>query len=79
MTDEVMRMLTVYDHPTDHPNHYVLRWWLVKRGNPQPIPLAKAELFKDLATAHAYIAQEWPHLSRAPLSDPDPHILETWW
>lgn len=29
---------TIYDHPTDYPNNFVARFWVVKRGEPEPLP-----------------------------------------
>lgn len=32
--DEPLRLFVIYDHPTDYPDHYLVRQWLVRRFDP---------------------------------------------
>lgn len=32
--DEPLRLFVIYDHPSDFPNHFVVRQWLVRRLDP---------------------------------------------
>jgi len=34
----LMITYTVYDHPEDYPDHYVVRRFFIEAGNPNPIP-----------------------------------------
>ena len=67
-------MWAVYDHPSDHPDHYVARRWLTL---PQPVPtheLRKATTLDELQ--QRFSSEGLAKLARMP-SD-DPKILETW-
>jgi hypothetical protein len=70
-------LYTVFDHPSDFPDYYVVRRFRARAG------IVKNDLraycFKELAMAREFIQQQWPHavcLGRA--AGDDPKILETW-
>lgn len=65
-------MWTVYDHPRDFADGYVVRlWW-------GEIPEPQGEAFSTLAQARAYVAKEGGCFC-IPRSETDsPSILETW-
>lgn len=72
---------TIYDHPKDHPDYYVLRPWDVIDGKDAPriAPngLPVCGLFKELESAREWCAQYGLHrLPRQP--GDDPVIVETW-
>lgn len=72
-----LRQFVVYDHPLDHPGHFIVRVWRIGPGWIQPE--ARASGFVELEKARAWIQQEFPGavmLSRSP--EDDPKILEVW-
>ena len=78
MATVISRLLTVYDHPLDHPEYYVARWWDILEDSVLR-PEQRAYLFKDLDTLRAWIQQEWPWLHRLErFPNDDPNILEVW-
>lgn len=34
--EELLVMWSIYDHPSDYPNHFVARRWLIAREGPRP-------------------------------------------
>ena len=68
-------MFTVYDHPRDYPDSYVVRRWLIGAGevtaDPEPtcvtpsLELARASIPDGLYLLHRH-------------RDDDPSIVETW-
>lgn len=70
-----LEMWTVYDHPTDYPDGYVVRLFLVDGAGPRPTTTAFRS--DDLAKLRAeMVARGLTCLMRDP-SD-DPKIVETW-
>jgi len=74
----VLRMYTVYDHPTDYPDEYVVRGCSILPGRDEP--MHDAELFGRGATLEAVrgplAALGLVCLARHP--DDDPKIVEVW-
>lgn len=70
-----MESFIVYDHPSDFPNDYVVRRWIVKNGNlePQEIVLKTNDL-KEVRKA----MEEKKLYCLTRLKFDDPKILETW-
>lgn len=71
----MLTLWTVYDHPLDYPDHYVVRPFMVVDGTVTPGD--SSYLYRDLD-----LAREWLHrmglfrLERSP--EDDPTIVETW-
>jgi len=65
-------MWTIYDHPRDYPDRYVVRVWYGL------MPVAPAFSFDSLSDARDFIAETGGcvNLGRAPRDDPC--IIETW-
>lgn len=77
--ETVMTMYTVYNHPTDHPGHIVVRAWDVVRGDPEPRPHPKAFLFDYIDLAREWILGQYPGAHRLPRQpSDDPKIAEVW-
>ena len=71
---ERLPMFVVYDHPADHPEHYVARLWLSLPENTPTYLLART---KDLAVLRQFLeACGLVHLDRQP--GDVPVVLETW-
>ena len=78
MTDEpngpkTVSMWAIYEHPTDHPDAYVMREWLVSESGAMP---GNGQVFDTLEAARAAVPAaatriDWP-------GEPDPHIVETY-
>jgi hypothetical protein len=75
--DEVLRMYTIYDHPTDYPHHWVVRGLSVKAGG-QIVHDAERVLCKTLSEARNEIVKRYPSAVFLTADDPDPHIAEVW-
>jgi hypothetical protein len=74
--DPVLAQWTIYDHPSDYPNNFVAREWLVSRAGALP---ARMAINPDVNVLRDYIQTVLPGavcLTRSP-SD-DPVIVETW-
>lgn len=70
-TERSLRMWTLYERPSDHPHHWVLRGATVVPGG--FVQDATAYLFHRREKAEAWMAQEYPGLSfigRSPDDDP---------
>lgn len=69
-----LELWTIYDHPTDHPDYYVARKWIITDDGPQATN--KACYGPTLDDVRAALP---PGLYRI-AADPndDPVILETW-
>lgn len=65
----------VYDHPSDHPDFFVVRPWDIVGG--QYFPRSRCALFRDLDKARAWCAQFGAVRLERHTHD-DPTILETW-
>lgn len=71
----VFTQYVIYDHPRDHPDHFVVRAWDIKPGGPT---LREARgLFYELDRARAYCAQ-FGHVRLERMPDDDPKIIEVW-
>lgn len=68
-----LTMWVIYDHPADHPDHFVVRSWNVTAGVVTP---SREEHLFDTAE-HA--RDSLPHgLALSRVSESDPAILEVW-
>ena len=77
MSDDVLRLYTIYDHPRDYPKWFVLRSFAVLRGNPEPQGESPALLFKEVERARAWCEERGlTCIGKEP--DDDPCIVETW-
>jgi hypothetical protein len=75
MNDDVLALWTIYDHPTDFPNHYIARLFHVdKQGSRATATVVAADSLEALREPLRNIG-----LTRLP-RDPndDPVIVETW-
>lgn len=66
-------MFTIYDHPRDHPNSWVVRRWVVRRLACRPDEM---RLAGSLEEARDLLPPGVTRLPRGP--DDDPRIVETW-
>lgn len=71
-----MLLWTIYDHPDDYPEHYVVREWA---ASPDGVTSHGAVTFDTLEDARAAIRKRGP-LMMCMERDPsaDPKIVETW-
>ena len=70
-----MRMLTIYDHPSDYPNHYAIRECHCVNGDVKFLP--DVFLFASLDQARVFAeAQGLVRMDRFPQDDPG--IVEVW-
>jgi hypothetical protein len=73
----VLAMWTIYDHPTDYPNHFVARKYIIAQGTRDPIGTKEVRL-----EAHLYVLRE--HFAGLGLmcvprwEEDDTKIVETW-
>lgn len=75
LTDDDLVMYTIYDHPKDHPEHFVVRAWIVRRdGN--HYASSEARLADTLEEARRVVPADKVMTPRRP--DDDPVIIETW-
>jgi hypothetical protein len=72
----ILPMWSVYDHPQDHPNHWVARRWEVGGAGTEPV--ATSQLFKaeTLEALRQMLPPGLHCMPRAP--GDDPNIVETW-
>jgi hypothetical protein len=71
----VVTVYAIYDHPRDHPYHFVVRPWDIVAGRQGP--RYACGLFDELDKARAYCAQ----FGLKPMKDgvsSDPVIVEVW-
>lgn len=66
-----LSMWTIYDHPKDHPFHYVARRFVLDRPTADVIVDASLAALRRLFAERGLVC-----LDRAP--DDDPVIVETW-
>ncbi len=72
MSNEPLHMWTIYEHPLDYPEHFVVREWICC----DPPLAGPARLAETLEAARLLVP---PHLYRQPRNpDDDPFIVETW-
>jgi hypothetical protein len=67
---------TIYDHPRDHPNHFVVRCWKVQRGEKEPLCYKRCVLATTLEEARATIPEGLHCMGRRPKDDTK--IVEVW-
>lgn len=67
-------MYTIYDHPKDHPAHFVVRMWIVRDG--RQYASTEARLAGTLEEARAFVPADKVMTPRLPQDDPV--IVETW-
>lgn len=71
-----LRMYTIYDHPTDYPNHFVVRGITIREGHIIHDHIATA-IVDTLREARAAIPMQYSaRISRSP--EDEPQIVETW-
>ena len=77
MPERMVLTWTIYDHPEDYPDHFVVRQWKISTG--WMLPAAEPALFKTVDAARSYVRRQYPGALRIDrqVSD-DPVILETW-
>ena len=70
-----LRMWTIYDHPSDDPQHFVARCWLTGPDDPMPLPLViKSDSLADLREHFECVGL----VCLARNDGDDPVIVETW-
>lgn len=72
---ETISQYAIYDHPSDFPNHFVVREWRII-GDRGPEPAEDCWLTKTLEEARAIIPDGFCCIGR--LSGDDPAIVEVW-
>lgn len=72
---EVLQMFTIYDRPSDHPRHVVLRTWSIEQSaSPRFVGEALCDTVDE---ARAVMLEAGLYcLGREPLDEPT--IVETW-
>ena len=73
---EPMKVYTIYDHPTDYPEHFVVRTWLILPGEPEPQATKECSLATSLEEAQSFVPEGLVAIPRSP-GDDEP-IVETW-
>jgi hypothetical protein len=69
-----LKIYTVYDHPKDYPNNYVIRGYTI---DGKPLPDEEPLLFTNLDVGRQLMeAAGKTRISRAP--EDDPCIVESW-
>lgn len=77
-TEDTLKIYTLYDHPADFPNAYVVRCWLTVKGN--PVPMAMAGPFMVTADLNK-IATKMQEMGLTPIArnaEDDPKIMRTY-
>jgi hypothetical protein len=69
----VLAVFTIYDHPLDHPDGFLVRRWVVTNGEPLPREWRKAATLEE---ARTLLPPGLHCLGRNP--DDDPKIVESW-
>jgi hypothetical protein len=72
---DALTQYVIYDHPRDHPEHFVVRPWDIQAGG--AVAREAAGLFRDLDKARAYCAQ-FGLVCIGRQDGDDPTIVETW-
>jgi hypothetical protein len=77
---EKMDFLIIYDHPTDYPDHFVVRRHELQcGGGGKPEPTNDVWLTKTLPEARDTVLFQYPNLVRVPRHPKDdPKIIEVW-
>lgn len=71
----ILDMWVIYDHPKDHPNHFVVRKWTIMH-NAAPLASTDKTLHDTLEEAREAIPPGLYNLER--YADDDPVIKEVW-
>jgi hypothetical protein len=66
----------IYDHPTDQPEFYIARKWLIRWGNSTPTPTAELRAGLTLAEVRNKLPYGLVRLERNP--NDDAKIVESW-
>lgn len=75
----VLHQFVIYHNPSDHPGKYVVRQWLVIRGDPEPHPVPLFTTHDTLENAREATPILEMGLVRLPRFDnDDPVIVEVW-
>lgn len=74
MSNDSLYMWVIYDHPSDHPDSFVVRRWRVTSNG--PIADQECRLASSLPGARRYIPRHLSMLERA--DGDDPTVVETW-
>jgi len=69
-----LEIWTVYDHPSDFPDHYVARKWIAGRDDPTPTGEVITET--DLDALRARLPEGL--FPMPPMDGDDSKIIETW-
>jgi hypothetical protein len=70
----MLDMYVVYDHPTDFPNHFVVRHWIIGAGRAKPTD--RCVIGKTLDEVRTAIPAYCVRLERSP--EDEPQVLESW-
>jgi hypothetical protein len=72
-----MKLFVIYDHPTDFPDKFVLRVWIVDFANDGQVrPLSVHFLSETLEGVRQYVPRGMINAGRK--DDDDPKIKEVW-
>lgn len=72
--DELLRLWCIYEKPSDFPNSFVVRQWIVNDGGATPEPGCILEPTLERARRHIpFGSVRFPHIEGE-----DPCIVETW-
>jgi hypothetical protein len=74
--ERVLTLWTIYDHPLDFPDSFVVRRWHVRRGNENPVLDGAPTLHDSLEAARESLPASLACMHRS--ENDDPNILETW-
>jgi hypothetical protein len=78
MAEEPLEMLTIYKDPTDYPGRFVVRRYLISRGQVETASSPMA-IVTTLEEARAAVQAERPGLvCLSRVKDDDPVIVESW-
>jgi hypothetical protein len=69
-----LEVYTIYDHPSDYPNHFVVRKWLIRGDKPIPTDWIRAS--KSLKVVRKYIPFDRVRIERS--IEDNRYILESW-
>ena len=76
-SQDTLYCFTIYDHPADDPEFFVVRKWAIRAGEPHLVPLGITARTRTVEEARA--AMPWGLMLFPSVSGKDePQILETW-
>lgn len=76
--ETVLEMFTVYDHPKDFPDSWVVRRWRIVRGELAPVPDEDPWMLADSHRAIEIWAETYGLSNVGRNMSDDPAIVETW-